>query len=398
MKALLTLGLCLLTVISFSKNKTWTCINEDGSVRFEMEAKFAYEFSDGLARVKVSSVVNNQWVSKIGFVDMDGKIVIEPQFEKIKGRGFINGRAWVRVTKDANWKLIDKTGKEIPTAGYAKVGYIHDDNFNLLAVYQDGQLGFVDYDGNVVIGCQYLGGTTFPQGLACVTAYAGTEEKYGFINPKGEVMIPFQYKQAGIATFMDNGYCRANVGGRTVLIDTKGTVAFKTTKGNIQGMSNGWVIVFTKKDRSGIGYLNFKDEWMIQPIYESLGYFDQFGRTHATKNGLAGIMDTAENVLVEFKYDRFYFDAEDDGYIMGVYKTDEPQNLMNTPKDYYTADLKLVDMSGKKYIFPADGAPLMKYQSTDDKMGYLNRNFEVVIPAKYSKGKSFTEGVAWVSL
>ena len=121
MKALLTLGLCLLTVISFSKNKTWTCINEDGSVRFEMEAKFAYEFSDGLARVKVSSVVNNQWVSKIGFVDMDGKIVIEPQFEKIKGRGFINGRAWVRVTKDANWKLIDKTGKEIPTAGYARL-------------------------------------------------------------------------------------------------------------------------------------------------------------------------------------------------------------------------------------------------------------------------------------
>lgn len=398
MKALLTLGLCLMTVISFSKNKLWTCINEDGSTAFQIEAKYVYDFTEGLARVKTSTVVNNKWVTEIGFIDKTGKFVISPQYDKVKGRGFVEGRAWVKKKDDPYWTLIDKTGATIPTAKYDNVSYLFSNNYNLAGVYQNDHLGFIDVvTGKEVIACQYLGSTFFTDGLSCVTPYEG-EKGYGFIDPSGAVVIPFQFKQAGTASFESNGMCRATVSGKTVLIDKKGKVVFKTSKGNIQGISNNWVQVFTKGDRTGWGYLNFKDEWVIDPIYGDLDDFNANGMAIAEMDGLSGIIDTNGTVILPFKYETIYFEPEEDGYIMGVYHTDEPQSLMNTPKDYFTANFEPIDLGDMKHVQPAHGGPMMLYTDQNNLKGYLNRDFEIVIKAKYSRANSFSDGLAWVIL
>ncbi|MBD3636454.1 MAG: WG repeat-containing protein [Crocinitomicaceae bacterium] len=396
MKTLVTLTLLTLTFISFAKNKTWHCLKEDGSVAFTLEAKYVHKFSDGLADVKISSIENNAWVYNIGFVDKTGKMVIQPQYEKVKGKGFVNGRAWVKKKDSKYWTLIDKQGNEIPTANYDKVGYIHEINGDLLCVYQGDRLGFINRDGKEIIPCKYIGGTTFHEGLVCVTSGDG-EQGYGFMDKQGNMVIPMQFKQAGTSSFMSNGMCRAGVNGRTVLIDKTGKTVFSTKLGNIQGISNGWIRVFTNNDRSGWGYINFDEEWMIKPIYNDLKEFDDKGCALAQKGNLWGIIDTNNNVKIPFKYETLYYEPEEDGFILGAYPTDEPQSMLNTPKDYFTADFEPITLpEGIVYVYPADGANLMGFQDENKKNGFVNRSFKVVIPAKYSRVLAFTEGRAWV--
>jgi WG containing repeat len=397
MKILLPLLLLIVSSNILCQNKQWICLNEDGSEAFQIEAKYVYKFSDGMAPVKISKVVDNRWVSSIGFVDKSGQLVIPSIYEKIKGKGFVNNRAWVKKKGDKFWTLIDKTGKRIPTANYDKVAYIHEVNGEMLCVYQGDYLGFINQAGKEVIPCNYFGGTTFQQGLACVSKGEGNEG-YGFMDKTGKMIIPLQFKQAGITNFMANGMSRAGVNGKTVLIDKSGKIVFKTSKGNIQGVSNGWVRMFTKNDRTGWGYLSFKEKWMIQPIYDDLEKIRSDGRVAAQKNKLWGIIDTLENIILDFKYGSLFYEPEEDGYVMGAYPVDEPTSLMNTPKDYFTPALKPVDLTGIKYIYSADSGPLMPFQASNDKRGYLNRNFEIVVPAKYKKAASFKDGRAWVRM
>lgn len=84
--------------------------------------------------------------------------------------------------------------------------------------------------------------------------------EYGFINEKGEEVIPLKFMQTGTSYF-SNGLARASVGGKTVLIDTTGAIVFKTEKGNIQGHYFGLISVITKPNRKGWGWVNFKNEF-----------------------------------------------------------------------------------------------------------------------------------------
>ena len=395
MKPTLTLlTFCLFSLTTFSADKEWKCIKQDGTVAFSLTAKYVDKFSGGLAGVKISEVVNNAWVSAYGFVNTEGKLVIPCIYDKIKGQGFVNGRAWVKKKGTEFWTLIDENGVEIPVNNYEKVGYIFKQNDGLMAVYSNDKMGFVNKEGKEVIPCKYTGGTSFEEGLACIALY--NTEKYGFMNMKGEMVIPMQYTQAGISTFSSDQVCRASVGGKTVLIDKKGNIVFKTSKGNIQFTSLNKIGVYTKSGRSGWGLLGYDNEWVIQPIYDDLSAFNQKGIAEAVKGGLAGLIDSTGAVVLDFKYENVYHEPVKDGFYLGVYKTDEPKPLFDTPKDFFTPDLKPLVIDDVSYIYPADGERLMKYSNNAKKYGYLNREFEKVIPAKYSKAKEFTEGLAWV--
>ncbi len=375
--------------------KIWKCINEKGEVQFTVEAKRVSSFQNGMAVITKAEVIDNKWVYNKGFIDATGKIVIQPQYDKVKGNGFVNGRAWVKMKNSDYWSLIDETGKVIPTNKYEKVGYLFDFNPNVTAVYRLGKLGFIDMDGKEIIPCKYLGDSFFKQGLACVSLY-NDESGYGFINAQGEVVIPFQFKQAGTAAFMDNGMCRATVSGSTVLIDKTGKVVFKTSKGNIQGVSNDWVRIFTKANRKGWGYIDMNGATKIDFIYDDLSSFNDLGYAIAEKGGLKGIIGTDGKTAIEFKYATIYNDPTEDGYIMAVYPTDEPMSLANTPKDYFNTQFEKIDLGDIAYVYSANGSKLLPFRTKDHKLGYLDRDFNVVIEANYDVAEEFSEGLAWV--
>ena len=393
MKKLLLCLILLISITLSAQNKTWMCINEKGETVFTIDAISVYEFHSGLARIYKNTLVNNQWITGYGFIDRTGKIVIECNLAK--AQDFDVSHTWAMYKNQDYYTLIDKKGKAVPAKNYKKVGYVYDNQPNRFAVYEDDKMGFIDSTGKEIIPCKYIGAEAFQEGLASVCNYNSVKGEYGFINENGEEVVPLKFIQAGQSHFYQ-GLARASVQGKTVLINKKGEIAFRTAKGNIQGNRNGLICIFTKPNRKGWGWINFKDQFVIQPVYDYADDFNEDGYAIVEKNGLKGIIDTTGKVVLDLKYETVYDDISKDGRIMGVYPTDQPTSLLNSKIDYFNADFKLVNTENVKYIYPAKGGKLMPYLDTNGKQGYLDRNFEIAVEAIYSKTGNFSEGLAWV--
>ena len=393
MKSLLIILLALLPFASSAK--IFKGINEKGEVVFTIEAKSISPFSDGLAKIRQQRLINNVWVTGYGYINTKGEIVIESIYDK--AQDFVDGRAWVQKENENYWTLIDKSGNVIPTKKYEKVGYIIDGYSDRLAVYENGALGWIDRDGKEVIPCKYLGSSTFDRefGLACVMPVNSDEEMYGFINKDGEVVIPFQFKQAGTSSF-HNGFCRVSVGGKTVLINEKGETVFTPKYGSLQNYSHGLMPVATKPNRSGWGYLNLKNEMIIPAKYDDAQVFNQDGYAIVELNGKKGLIDTTGALVLPMEFATIYCEPIEDGYICAVYPVAEAASLLNTPKKYFDANLNPIDV-GDVTLMSADGSSMIPFMTPEGKRGFMDRGYNIVIPATYSKATSFNSGISLVS-
>lgn len=394
MRHLLLLIAILVNMAGYSKNKNWTCINENGETIFRLEAMRVYEFKNGLARVYKNTLVNNQWVTGYGYVNIKGEVVIPCDLDK--AMDFESDVTWVQKKGEDFYRLINKKGKEIPTKQYKKVKNFFDFQKDICAVYEDGKMGFVDSTGKERIPCQYIGSSVFTEGLASVCMVDAKEEAYGFINKNGEVIIPLAYKQSGSSSFK-NGLARASVGGKTVLVDKTGKIVFQTKKGNIQGQTFGRILVITKPNRRGWGWLNFEDKFVIDPDYDYAMNFNEDGYAIVEKNGLKGVIDTTGQVIIPLKYETVYHDISKDGFFAGVLPgKGGALSMANAKKDYYDKNLNLLSMENFRYIMSARYGERIIFSDMNNRKGYLNRNFEVAIPAQYSKVNFYSEGLAWV--
>ena len=97
-------------------------------------------------------------VSKYGFIDKSGKVVIEPQFDYVEP--FSEGFA--RVKKDGKYYFLDKNGKVVIEPQFDA----RDFSEGLAGVKKDGKWGFIDKNGKVVIEPQFDNAGNFSEGLA----------------------------------------------------------------------------------------------------------------------------------------------------------------------------------------------------------------------------------------
>ncbi|OQY04394.1 MAG: hypothetical protein B6I20_03110 [Bacteroidetes bacterium 4572_117] len=395
MKTLVLNLFILLSISATAKNKTWACINEKGETVFTIKAINVYDFHSGLAKVYKHTLVNNKWITGYGFIDKTGRVVIECNLKK--AQDFSAPVTWVKFKNQDYYSLIDKKGNIIPTKKYKKTGSFYSFQKDICAVYENSKMGFIDITGKEVIPCKYLGASVFSEGLASVCDYNSIKGEYGFINKKGEEIIPLKFIQSGTSSF-HNGFARAQVQGRTVLVDKTGKIVFKTSKGNIQGYNHNLIRVFTKSIRNGWGWLNMKNVFVIKPIYDKAKPFNEDGYAIVEKNRLKGLIDTTGKILIDFKYKTVYADYKKDGFYMGVYPNKEHKSLFDSKKDYFDADFKIINTTNYKHVSSAKQGDLLPFTNINGKTGYLNRQFELVIQAKYSRAKTFSEGLAWVLL
>lgn len=391
MKQIFFLLSFILTGITFGKNDKWAAINEAGDVQFELSANFVYPFSNGTAKVYKSLFFQSQWVKAFGYIDHTGKEIIP--FEYNQAQNFVADVTWVRRMDELKYSLIDKKGNVIPTKEYRKVGTFYSFQKDICAVYKDGKMGFVNAAGKEVIPCKYVGSPFFVNGLASV-ALADNPKKFGFINKKGKCVIPFVYDQSEESNFQD-GFAIANVNDKTVLIDQNGKVIFKTKKGTIQSVGFGLVGLSDTKAKKG--WVNFNNRFVIDPVYDEATPFNRDGFSIVEKNGLLGLIDTTGREVLPCKYDMIQCDLSLDGYILGVYPNEKITSFAAAKKDYFDKQLNPITLEeGVSYINGAKGGSLMSYEAEYGLLGYLNREFNVVIPAQYERAFPFSEGLAWV--
>ena len=120
---------------------------------------------------------------------------------------------WRKIQKGGKWGFYDGM-KTVVEPAYDEVFCFHD---GLASVELDEKCGYINEKGEVVIPLEYETAMSFSEGLAAVTK----RDKFGYINKENEVVIPFEYDAA--TAFVD-GEAKVKKDGKWGTISTDGTV------------------------------------------------------------------------------------------------------------------------------------------------------------------------------
>jgi hypothetical protein len=181
-------------------------VDRQGKVIIEPKFDDAQDFSGGLAAVNIGAkwwkgfprprLQGGKW----GFIDKTGRLVIPSEFEYVEIHGFTDGLAQVRVND--RFTYIDKSGKLVlvleyrsqdPKRWIASAGPFSEGLASVCTSGYGGPYsGFVDQTGRFAIEPQFEAARDFSGGLAAVVA----GKKWGYVDRNGRIAIPPQFQDA----------------------------------------------------------------------------------------------------------------------------------------------------------------------------------------------------------
>jgi hypothetical protein len=163
---------------------------------------------DGLSTGFTAGLAPAASTGKWGFIDTNGKWIIDPQFE---GAGsFADGLAPVKV--GGRWGYIDRKGKFVVNPQYDRADEFRE---GLASFRNDGKGGFIDTKGRAVVEAKFVDAFPLSDGLGRVR----TDEGFGFIDRTGKMVISPQFDSADV---FQNGLARVTALGKEAYITTTG--------------------------------------------------------------------------------------------------------------------------------------------------------------------------------
>jgi len=204
-------------------------INLKGQLVIPCIFRDADDFSEGLCAV-YNDIGYNAF---LGFINKNGKVVIPVEFEandkwdnKYMKRLHMFKDGYINVKKNINGRiyetLIEINGKPLPGFGwvYEKVSPFKEG----FAKYKlNGKYGFLNKKGQVVVPAKYEYATDFHNGYASVQMNVDGTMKWGCINHDGVEVVPCIYDNR---TVIENGIALVSLGGKIGLIDVYGNSIF----------------------------------------------------------------------------------------------------------------------------------------------------------------------------
>lgn len=229
----------------------------------------------------------------------------------------------------------------------------------LAAVKQNGKWGFIDSLGQWVVYPKYDLVGSFSEGLAwvCVSCPENQESlkktscKCGFINQKGKEVIPLKYESAG-------------------------------------DFSEGFAVV----ERNGkYGYINRKGVEIVRPILTLAKKFSE---------GLGAVALIPKGLYVIPRFESGYVNSQGKLTILGVnrlcgsYSEGVASILSEEEVKFIDRDGKVLwESSAYKGVIPFSEG-LAGVQNKSDKIGFIDKTWQEVIPCQYDDAGKFSQGVA----
>lgn len=274
-----------------------------GVLQIPFTYRAASTFNEGLAVVAVD--IDSTLVS-YGYIDHKGKMVIAPQYEY--AFPFYEG---VAVVKNYDrYGMIDMKNNEvfpikweILTSMFDGLCFAGDDNglalynkkFKRLTkpiyselvgktegrilVARDGKYGFLDEKGNEVIPCQYEAAGLFNEDRTNVTLNG----KCGIIDSKGKVILPIQFDNSGYrgeAYRYHDGLALIEKDGKYGYADKEGNLVVYPCFDNAYQFANGLAPV-----NIGLwGYIDTTGDFFITPVFDMASPFE-WGRAEVVYMG-----------------------------------------------------------------------------------------------------------------
>lgn len=325
---------------------------------------------------------------KKGFIDNTGKIIIKPKFDEagLISQGFSDGLARVAIGEKGCY--IDRKGK---------TKFFLDPKFHSVA--------------------------KFSEGLAAVGCVVGDEEKFGYIDKTGELVIETKFSDAGdfsedLASVQIGGKASGMIGGVYGYIDRNGEYVVEPKFDYGESFSDGLACVLTGGRRGGMfeafggkiggkyGYIDKGGNYAIEPQFKWATSFSE-GLALVVIGQKAGFINKSGEIFIEAKFDSAlsFSDGlacvtvgDKSGYIdkMGQYVI-EPQFKWAAYSFYeglaavYDGKKKkfgFIDKTGSFVIEPQFGLPGnftngLSRVDMGPSWGYINKTGEFVWKSKY---------------
>jgi len=173
-------------LIPVKSGKNYQYIDREGNIIINPQFKEATVFSDGMALIKTSGDE-----PKFGYIKEDGKISLSNYKEATI---FSEGLAWV-VSENAAPVAINSSGEIKATLQDAQNVRTFSEGLSAFSIVKDNEQkwGFVNKEGMVIINPQFSKVGDFSNGRCAVKNEDG---EYGYIDKKGKIIINHQFTQA----------------------------------------------------------------------------------------------------------------------------------------------------------------------------------------------------------
>jgi hypothetical protein len=322
---------------------------------------------------------------KWGYTNVAGKMVIPAMYDYAES--FNNGRAVVAlnnlpcIINDKNQRVID-TGFYSHIANFSE-GLAVATSFRMERTYID-TLG----KAVIVLPKDIYDARQFNNGLALVAKNVELHQqkfgrdiytlgyKFGFINKKGEEVVPCMYEDA---EDFYNGFCRVGIDGKFGFLDTTGKLAIAAKYKSLGRFIEGKAFAETN---GKWGFIDMTGKEVIAPLFQYAFDFSE---------GLAGVMQN----------NKFGFVNENGALVIAAeYEAIRP----------FAMGMAAVKKDGKWGFIDKSGKPVLRFMFDDAsyfsegrcavmikrKWGFIDQQGALVIPMEFEAVGTFMNGAAEV--
>lgn len=251
--------------------KYYGYIDKQGNYLINPQFNSADVFREGLAVVLTKE-------RNLGFIRKDGSFLTKPEYNNVTV--FHEGIAWT-VRHHGFPIAINRDGKELFRAKDVQSVSIYSEGLALFEKKEKDQTslyGFLDKKGNVVIPAKFKNASLFCNGLAAVV---GDNGKCGYINKKGDVVIACQFE--GGRPFFTPNRAVVKEGQIFGVIDRKGNYVIKPQFYHMREDGDNYQV--STKNYGDEGLCNSNGEIIITPQFSWLSPFENADLASATLSG-----------------------------------------------------------------------------------------------------------------
>lgn len=225
---------------------------------------------------------------KWGFCTPDKKIVIDCVYTYVRpfrddgfAEVFINGR-WVMIDRNTNLLAAE---------------YSYSNFRDGLAIANfEGKYGIIDIKHNIIIPFIYDDIRNFKEGLAKVKK----DNKYGFINIKGDVVVPIIYEYN--AYQFSDGMAQVTLNEKNGFVNLNGDVVVPIIYDKkFSCFEEGFACIQTIEGKKG--FINKTGEIVVPFIYDNSDFSFSEGLVSVRKNGKWGFINCNNRVVIPFIYE-----------------------------------------------------------------------------------------------
>lgn len=344
-------------------NDKYGVINQQGKIIIPIIYDGIGEFSNDFIYVSENN--------KRRIINIDGDVII-PESCRLS---ILSEEMVLTLDFNGNHILYDTKGNRIRTLEYDLtkrwLKYKFVEGRCLVSHYDYGRfkLGYIDKKGQTIIPLQYSDGKAFSEGLAAVKK----DNKWGFIDKNGKTIIPFVYDK--VFSFQE-GKAEVVKNRKRGVINKFGNFTELVNYDYMKTYKNNMTIV---KKNNVYGLVDKNEKVIIPIIYQGISMYKNLVRVKKDdKQGVRNIYNDLILPLVEGEITFRY------GLIL-VTKMNSSNMVYDTY--YYNLDgmlLRILNSGGYSsswYKYNKDG--LLIIQNEDSKFGCINRNGNKIIPLIY---------------